>query len=55
VDALADKSLSGENEEIPPRNSCLTKLLQESLGGNAKLSAICSISPDNKYYLRPFL
>ncbi|WJX31560.1 hypothetical protein P8452_19977 [Trifolium repens] len=48
VDALADKSLSGENEEIPLRNSCLTKLLQESLGGNAKLSAICSISPDNK-------
>ncbi|XP_045825037.1 kinesin-like protein KIN-12F [Trifolium pratense] len=48
VDALADKSLSGENEEIPPRNSSLTQLLQESLGGNAKLSAICSISPDNK-------
>ncbi|GAB2279831.1 hypothetical protein Dimus_014470 [Dionaea muscipula] len=30
------------------RNSCLTHLLRESLGGNAKLSVICTISLDNK-------
>lgn len=49
VDALTKETCSGKAEQIPKRNSCLTRLLQESLGGNAKLSVICSISPDNKY------
>ncbi|KAG5081718.1 hypothetical protein AAZX31_02G279200 [Glycine max] len=48
VDALTKETHSGKAEEISNRNSCLTCLLQESLGGNAKLSLICSISPDNK-------
>ncbi|TKY57366.1 Kinesin protein KIN12B [Spatholobus suberectus] len=48
VDALTKEAHSGKAEEISNRNSCLTRLLQESLGGNAKLSVICSISPDNK-------
>ncbi|KAK7316822.1 hypothetical protein RJT34_00563 [Clitoria ternatea] len=48
VDALTSKSQSGKDEDIPDNNSSLTRLLQESLGGNAKLSVICSISPDNK-------
>ncbi|KAG4935398.1 hypothetical protein JHK85_050317 [Glycine max] len=48
VDALTNKSQSGKNEDIPRGDSCLTRLLQESLGGNAKLSVICSISLDNK-------
>ncbi|XP_027344064.1 kinesin-like protein KIN-12F [Abrus precatorius] len=48
VDALTNKSQSGKDEDFPYSNSCLTRLLQESLGGNAKLSVICSISPDNK-------
>ncbi|XP_015973087.1 kinesin-like protein KIN-12F [Arachis duranensis] len=48
VDALTKGTCSGKAKEIPSRNSCLTRLLQESLGGNAKLSVICSISPDNK-------
>ncbi|KAJ1392519.1 P-loop containing nucleoside triphosphate hydrolase [Sesbania bispinosa] len=48
VDALTKETFSGKAEEIPNRNSCLTSLLQESLGGNAKLSVICSISPDYK-------
>ncbi|XP_019435247.1 PREDICTED: kinesin-like protein KIN-12F isoform X2 [Lupinus angustifolius] len=47
VDALTKEYKSG-NEDTPHRNSCLTCLLQESLGGNAKLSVICSIFPDNK-------
>ncbi|XP_058788075.1 kinesin-like protein KIN-12F [Vicia villosa] len=46
VDALTDKSQRGE--DIPRSNSCFTRLLQESLGENAKLSVICSISPDSK-------
>ncbi|XP_020224344.1 kinesin-like protein KIN-12F isoform X1 [Cajanus cajan] len=48
VDALTKETHSGKAEEILNRNSCLTRLLQESLGGNAKLSVICSISPDNR-------
>ncbi|KAI4307920.1 hypothetical protein L6164_031045 [Bauhinia variegata] len=48
VDALTKETQSGKAEDIPNRNSCLTRLLRESLGGNAKLSVICSISPDNK-------
>ncbi|RDX65045.1 Kinesin-like protein KIN-12F, partial [Mucuna pruriens] len=48
VDALTNRSQSGKDEDIPHSDSCLTRLLQESLGGNAKLSVICSISPDNK-------
>ncbi|KAL2956349.1 hypothetical protein AAZX31_18G078700 [Glycine max] len=48
VDALTNKSQSGKKEDIPRSDSCLTRLLQESLGGNGKLSVICSISLDNK-------
>ncbi|KAK7256290.1 hypothetical protein RIF29_29731 [Crotalaria pallida] len=48
VDALTKETQSGKAEQIPNRNSCLTRLLQETLGGNAKLSVICSISPDSK-------
>ncbi|CAL0307367.1 unnamed protein product [Lupinus luteus] len=48
VDALTKKTHSGKAKRIPNRDSCLTHLLQESVGGNAKLSVICSISPDNK-------
>ncbi|MED6205565.1 hypothetical protein PIB30_018737 [Stylosanthes scabra] len=48
VDALTKGTCSGKAIEIPNTNSCLTRLLQESLGGNAKLSVICTISPDNK-------
>ncbi|KAL2322763.1 hypothetical protein Fmac_027142 [Flemingia macrophylla] len=48
VDALRNKYQSEKDENMPHSDSCLTRLLQESLGGNAKLSVICSISPDNK-------
>ncbi|KAK4278368.1 hypothetical protein QN277_016223 [Acacia crassicarpa] len=48
VDALAKETQSGRAEDIPSGRSCLTRLLQESLGGNAKLSVICSIYPHSK-------
>ncbi|MCI16815.1 kinesin-like protein KIN12B-like, partial [Trifolium medium] len=47
VDALTKETCSGK-ADVPNRNSCLTRLLHESLGGNAKLSVICSIYPDIK-------
>lgn len=45
VNILAKGTHSGE---IPYKSSCLTHLLRESLGGNAKLTVICAISPDNR-------
>ncbi|XP_028758466.1 LOW QUALITY PROTEIN: kinesin-like protein KIN-12C [Neltuma alba] len=48
VDALAKETQSGKAGDIPNGRSCLTRLLQESLGGNAMLSVICSISPHSK-------
>ncbi|KAJ1441294.1 P-loop containing nucleoside triphosphate hydrolase [Sesbania bispinosa] len=48
VDVLTGKSQSEKDQDISHSNSYLTRLLQDSLGGNAKLSVICSISPDNK-------
>ncbi|KAL0406986.1 UNVERIFIED_CONTAM: Kinesin-like protein KIN-12F [Sesamum latifolium] len=48
VNILAEGSQSGISEEVPYRSSRLTHLLRESFGGNAKLSIICTISPDNK-------
>ncbi|GER54935.1 kinesin related protein [Striga asiatica] len=48
VNILAERSQSGKSEEVPYRSSRLTHLLRESFGGNAKLSVICTISPDNK-------
>ncbi|XP_027368604.1 kinesin-like protein KIN-12F [Abrus precatorius] len=48
VDALTKETHSRKGQAIPSRKSCLTRLLQESLGGNSKLSVICSIFPDNK-------
>ncbi|XP_011097785.1 kinesin-like protein KIN-12F isoform X2 [Sesamum indicum] len=48
VNILAEESQSGISEEVPYRSSRLTHLLRESFGGNAKLSIICTISPDKK-------
>ncbi|KAK6930654.1 Kinesin motor domain [Dillenia turbinata] len=42
---LAEVSQTGKQRHIPYRDSRLTFLLQESLGGNAKLAMICAISP----------
>lgn len=36
----------GKNMHIPYRESKLTKLLQETLGGNSKAAVIITISPD---------
>ncbi|GLJ26808.1 hypothetical protein SUGI_0523170 [Cryptomeria japonica] len=44
INILAEIS-QGKQRHIPYRDSRLTFLLQESLGGNAKLAMICAISP----------
>ncbi|KAL4566894.1 hypothetical protein LXL04_031020 [Taraxacum kok-saghyz] len=48
VNILAGSNQSEKSKDIPYNNSCLTHLLRESLGGNSKLTVICTISPDDK-------
>ncbi|WCJ27531.1 phragmoplast-associated kinesin-related protein putative [Euphorbia peplus] len=45
INILAEVSQSGKQRHIPYRDSKLTFLLQESLGGNAKLAMVCAVSP----------
>lgn len=45
INILAEVSQTGRQRHIPYRDSRLTFLLQESLGGNAKLAMVCAISP----------
>ncbi|XP_020237318.1 kinesin-like protein KIN-7G [Cajanus cajan] len=39
------KLSKGRNEHVPYRDSKLTRILQNSLGGNARTAIICTISP----------
>ncbi|KAJ4843238.1 hypothetical protein Tsubulata_039389 [Turnera subulata] len=45
INILAEVSQTGKQRHIPYRDSKLTFLLQESLGGNAKLVMLCAVSP----------
>ena len=51
ISVLADKA-SGKrkNEVVPYRNSSLTRLLQNALGGNSKTIMICAVSPAFLYF-----
>ncbi|XVF77295.1 hypothetical protein PTKIN_Ptkin14bG0031100 [Pterospermum kingtungense] len=48
VNTLAKETQPEKPEDAPYGGSCLTRILRESLGGNAKLTVICNISPDNR-------
>ncbi|XP_022735456.1 kinesin-like protein KIN-12F [Durio zibethinus] len=45
---LAEETQPEKPEDSPCGGSCLTHILRESLGGNAKLTVICNISADNR-------
>lgn len=45
INILAEASQTGKQRHIPYRDSKLTFFLQESLGGNAKLTLLCAIPP----------
>jgi len=42
-------SLSKKAKFVPYRNSVLTKLLKNSLGGNSLTSIICTVSPSSEH------
>ena len=45
ISALADNSSGGKKVKVPYRDSVLTKLLMNALGGNSKTIMIAAISP----------
>ncbi|KAI0667610.1 kinesin-domain-containing protein [Trametes maxima] len=46
ISTLAENSAKGKSDHVPFRNSKLTRMLQPSLSGNARISVICTINPD---------
>ena len=52
INALSEKNSGKSNGEtfIPYRNSTLTWLLKDSLGGNSKTSMLATISPSDANY-----
>ena len=49
ISALAEKA-SGKNKVVPYRDSVLTRILQNALGGNSKTLMICALSPASNNY-----
>jgi kinesin family protein 6/9 len=47
--ALYEKEKKGKNVHIPYRNSMMTSVLRDSLGGNCKTIMIATISPESQY------
>lgn len=51
ISTLADKAMGkGKGIVVPYRDSCLTRILQNALGGNSKTLMICAISPATDNY-----
>jgi len=50
IKALVDKQNGKRNLVVPYRNSSLTRMLQNALGGNSKTYMICAIRPGAKYF-----
>ncbi|PPQ68785.1 hypothetical protein CVT25_008863 [Psilocybe cyanescens] len=46
IGTLADNAAKNKADHVPYRNSKLTRMLQPSLSGNARISVICTINPD---------
>lgn len=50
ISALADKALGKGKGVVPYRDSKLTRLLQNALGGSSKTIMICALSPASNNY-----
>ncbi|TCD70868.1 Kinesin-like protein kip2 [Steccherinum ochraceum] len=45
ISTLAENSAKGKTDHVPFRNSKLTRMLQPSLSGDARISVVCTINP----------
>ena len=50
IKALVDKQNGKKGLVVPYRNSNLTRMLQNALGGNSKTYMICAVRPGAKYF-----
>ena len=51
INCLADKAIAKNKNMLPPyRDSALTRILQNALGGNSKTVMICALSPASINY-----
>jgi len=51
ISALADKAMGkGKGQVVPFRDSKLTQMLKNALGGNSKTIMICALSPASSNY-----
>lgn len=51
ISTLADHAIGkNKNTKIPYRDSALTKILKNALGGNSKTVMICALSPASDNY-----
>jgi len=50
IEALADRSTGKKNIVVPYRDSALTRILSNALGGNSKTVMICALSPATVNY-----
>lgn len=50
IEALAERSKRKSGVLVPYRDSVLTRILQNALGGNSKTVMICAISPATYNY-----
>ncbi|PCH40175.1 kinesin-domain-containing protein [Wolfiporia cocos MD-104 SS10] len=46
ISTLAENAAKNKSDHIPYRNSKLTRMLQPSLSGDARISVICTLNPD---------
>ena len=51
ISALGDRDRKSANSHVPYRDSKLTRLLQDSLGGNSKTIMIACISPSDRDFM----
>ncbi|KAK8939110.1 Kinesin-like protein KIN12B [Platanthera zijinensis] len=49
INILSDSTKLESNQKVPQVDSCLTTILKDTLGGNAKVTFICAIFPDERY------